>query len=127
MFLVKKIPVLFSRVRSMRWVQKNGRLQLGVLMDDAAVTDLTLQHNGCETREELIRKVIRVLEEVWNHEVVIFIIQHSCAKTIGRKMRIKTRSKVFKTYPTLLPLTGFPKQKRHPLASFYCDQFVLRC
>jgi nicotine oxidoreductase len=39
-------------------------------------------------------------------QLIQFIIQHSCAKTIGRKMRIKTRSKVFKTYSRYLKVPG---------------------
>jgi nicotine oxidoreductase len=42
-------------------------------------------------------------------QLIQFIIQHSCAKTIGRKMRIKTRSKVFKTYGRYLKVPGETK------------------
>lgn len=79
---------------------------------------------------EIVRKYNAVLLGIRNFysfadnrnrmQLIQFIIQHSCAKTIGRKMRLKTRSKVFKTYGSNLTVredkqraVGLKLQKSH--------------
>lgn len=95
--------------------------QLGsTIVPNAKTSWIFLNHHSILFRYNmLIKRLLDYYSIVTNryifHLIVNFILKHSCAKTLARKYRLNSRSKVFATFGKKLTT------KEKPYTSFYTE------